>query len=232
MHYGARPESVFILPNTCDVGDFARQSAFWRTQRPVVKAQLGIEADCVILYVGRLVREKGITVLLRAFRELRRNREDVALLCVGDGRLRRSLESSIRSWELPGVRIHGWAHPHDLPRLYAVADVLVLPSVDEPWGAVVTEAMAARLPVVVTRQVGAAGDLVSDGVTGLVVAEGDPSSLCAALERLVSNPAERGAMGSRAFERVRTWDHGFGVRSFKSALEYLSGVTERTGNAK
>ena len=232
LHYGAPQHSVFLLPNTCDVDDFARRSAHWRAQRDSVKEALGIKAGCVILYVGRLVRHKGIHALLLAFQRLRTRGEDVALLLVGDGPLRPSIEHHSACGGLDSLHVHHWVQHEELPKFYGLADIFVLPSWEEPWGVVVTEAMACGLPVVVTRQVGAAQDLIADALTGRVVPENDPVSLCEALGELASSPMERRAMGRRAFERVRGWNHSVGIENFRLAAAQLTDSTLSSASCK
>ena len=100
----------------------------------------------------------------------------------------------------PEIEHHGWVD--NAPGLMRHLDVLVLPSHDEPFGTVLAEAMAVGTPVVATR-VGGLAEVVDDGVTGRLVAPGDPTALAAAVLEVLR---ERDRMGAAARERARRFD--------------------------
>lgn len=130
------------------------------------------------LFVGRLIERKGIDVLLDAFREV----DGGELWIAGDGPLRHLVETAAREDER--VRLLGHADPPELERLYRRADVLVLPSYYDVWGLVVNEAQAHGLPVIATDEVGAAADLIDDGVNGFVVPTGSSPALARAMNEV------------------------------------------------
>jgi glycosyltransferase involved in cell wall biosynthesis len=143
------------------------------------------------LFVGQLIERKGIDVLLRAFADL----NHAELLIAGDGPLREGvLAASSRDSR---VTVHGHLEPKALDDLYRQADVFVLPSLYETWGLVVNEALGRGLPVVVTDQVGAADDLVEDGVNGLVVPAGSHEALADAMRRASKWTPEKRRAGQR-----------------------------------
>jgi glycosyltransferase involved in cell wall biosynthesis len=145
-----------------------------------------------LLFVGRLEREKGLDLLLDAWR---RADVDGELLVAGSGPITPSG---------PGVRALGAVAREDLPALYASADALVLPSIRtatflEPWGLVINEAMQQATPVIASDAVGAvAGGLVRDGRNGLVAPAGDPEALATRIRVLAMNPELRERLGSSA----------------------------------
>jgi glycosyltransferase involved in cell wall biosynthesis len=166
-----------------------------------------------VLFVGRLEREKGVDVLLEAWR-LANLGAGAVLGMAGEGPLRDRVEA-------PGVRPLGYVPRPELPALYAAADVLVLPSVRtatfvEPWGLVVNEAMHQGTPVIASDAVGAvAGGLVRDGRNGLVVPAGDAPALATAIEAIVTNGDLRAELGAAAREDVSpytawAWSEGMG----------------------
>ncbi len=127
------------------------------------------------LYVGRLADEKNIDGLLAAYEQYRRQGGTWPLVLVGEGpesqRLRSLAEQSAFR---PDIYFAGLKTSKELPLYYAFAGCFVLPSTREPWGLVVNEAMAAGLPVIVSRQCGCAEDLVRDGKNGFVF---DPATI-------------------------------------------------------
>jgi glycosyltransferase involved in cell wall biosynthesis len=152
------------------------------------------------LFAGRLAPEKGLDVLAAAWRSAGLAAPGAALVLAGSG-----------SAVPPGAVLAGPRAPGQLRNLYAGSDVLVLPSVPtrdfrEPWGLVVNEAMNQGLPVIATDAVGAAaGGLVQDGRTGLVVPAGDAGALARALRRLHDDPGLRTRLGEAGRRAVAAY---------------------------
>src|SRR5208283_4761924 len=120
---------------------------------------------------------------------------------------RARLESSARALRWDSIRFIGFRNQSELPAMYDLCDVFVLPSEREPWGLVINEVMNAGKPVIVSDRVGAGPDLVEDGVNGFVFPARDVAALADRLQRMIENPDARAAMGGRAFEKVAR--HGF-----------------------
>lgn len=219
ISYGAHPERVFILPNTPDIVYFRKQSALYRSEREELKKQLGISDKIVIIYVGRLVTIKGVEYLLKAYNRLRLKRNNLCLLLVGDGVLMGSLQKTCQIEKIDDVHFIGFKQIDELPLYYGIADIFVLPSIKEPWGVVVNEAMACGLPVIVTRKVGASADLVRPGKNGFIIRERNVDDLCEALEQLIINPTLRDEMGKMSQKIIANWDYNFSVEQFLLAIE-------------
>jgi glycosyltransferase involved in cell wall biosynthesis len=152
----------------------------------------------VILFAAKLISKKAPLVLLEAFRRLR-ERQDCALLVVGEGELRPQAEVAAGA----DVHLAGFLNQSELPEAYVAADVFCLPSVHhETWGLVVNEALNFGLPVIVSDKVGCAADLVRPGWNGLVVPAGEPGPLADALEQLVVDEELRRTFGERGCELV------------------------------
>lgn len=161
---------------------------------PARRRALGLPPEGLLIgSVGRLDRVKGHATLVRAFAEVLPRHPGAHLILTGEGEERAAHETlaaglgvSERVWFL------GWRR--DVAELLEVMDLFVLPSVNEGMGRAVVEAMAAGLAVVATR-VGGVPQMVNDGVTGLLVPPEDPAQLATAIDRLLSRPEEREAMG-------------------------------------
>jgi glycosyltransferase involved in cell wall biosynthesis len=149
-----------------------------------------------VVSVGNLRPEKGHSVLLRAVAEL----GDARLVIVGDGPLRSSLEREARSLGLAD-RVEFAGAVSDVWPYLARADVFVFPSLSEPLGIAVMEAMAAGLPVVASA-VGGIPELVTDGVTGYLAPPGDHAALSVHLKALLGDPGTRASMGAAARARA------------------------------
>jgi glycosyltransferase involved in cell wall biosynthesis len=202
---GAHP--VFEAPQAVD-------NAFWGG-----RARPRRLAPFVVLVAGRLEPEKGTAVVLGAWETSGLGRTgDAALVLAGDGPLREAAAG------VPGVRALGPVSAGQLRNLYAGADVAVMASVRtatfrEPWGLVANEAMNRGVPVIASDEVGAAaGGLVTDGGTGLVVPAGDADALAAAITRIRDDPALRTALGRRARAAVSAYTFDAWATGFSRAL--------------
>ena len=156
----------------------------------------------LLVAVGRLVEKKGYPVLIEACGLLRDRGLEFRCEIVGDGPLESALRRQIESLGLQAkVQLRGALAQTDIRESLAEASVFVLPCVEEKGGGmdilptVITEAMAAGLPVVSTRLAGVP-EMVCDGKTGLLVSPGDAVALADAVERLLLNPAEAKMMGT------------------------------------
>ena len=189
---------VFVAPQAVDVAHFA--APVTGSARAAARERAGAAGDgLLVLYVGRLEHEKGLSVLTDAWR--RAGLPGARLALAGEGSQAGAVIAAV-----PDSVLLGRVQPEDLPALYSAADVLVLPSIrtatfTEPWGLVVNEAMLQRTPPVVSDAVGAAaGGLVRDGRNGLVCPAGDAAGLAARLSLLASDPELRRELGERARE--------------------------------
>lgn len=135
-----------------------------------------------IVFVGRLVPQKGVQTLLTA--ESLLTTKGAQIILVGDGPERSAIERRIGRQRLANVHALGFV-PHDvIPDVLAYADVLVLPSIYEEMGSVLLEALYMGVPVVASR-VGGIPDVIRDGVTGVLTPAGDPAALAEAIDRVL-----------------------------------------------
>jgi len=217
--FGVPRDAVYIVANTPDIEFLRLERRRLAPRRVAIRQLMGVDGRRVILFVGRLLEEKGVRVLLDAFARMTLSQADLVLLLAGDGPRRKEFEALAAASGLPGVRFLGFESQAQLVELYAAADVFVLPSLVEPWGVVVNEAMASGLPVVLSDQVGAAADLVIDGANGFVVPAGDSAALAACLSDVLSDEGRRAAMGRRSEEVVSAWNYEASVEGFRGAIE-------------
>lgn len=194
---------VEVVPSGVPVARFASGDPATRAR---VRGQLGVDPDAIMmLYAGRLSREKNLPLLLEAFRQVASTTPDAILVLVGDGPLREELARKVAAWELTGrVRFAGAVPPERIAGYYQAADIYVFPSVTETQGLAVIEAMAAGLPVVAVGSE-VLEEIVRDGQEGLVTAE-TPGDLAGACERLLRDPGLRARMGKEAQATARAYD--------------------------
>jgi glycosyltransferase involved in cell wall biosynthesis len=197
VQVGLDPARVRAVPNGVDIAaiDAARPG-------PEVRRELGLPPEApVIGLVARLDHwGKGHKELFTAMAQLK-GRYPCHALLVGGGRREGEVRQLAESLGLAGeVHFLGWRR--DVPDLLAAMDILVLPSYSEGVSLALLEAMAAGLPVIATA-VGGTPEVVTDGVTGLLIPSRDAAALAEALERLLADPAGARALGNKAREHVR-----------------------------
>ncbi|HUU84242.1 MAG TPA: glycosyltransferase family 4 protein [Phycisphaerae bacterium] len=141
-----------------------------------VRAKCGVgQRDPMVLFVGRLAWQKGPDILLAAIPGLLQERPQAKFVFVGDGEMRGDLERDARQMGLgQATRFLGYRNGSALVNLFKSADVVCVPSRNEPFGIVILESWSAGKPVVATRNGGPA-EFVSHGYDGLVVRDDSPS---------------------------------------------------------
>lgn len=168
----------------------------------------------VLLCVARFVREKNLEMLVEAFSRanLTKDRE---LWLVGSG----PLERELRKVRHPRIIVRDWAGYEDMPMMYSQAEWLILPSLFEPWGLVVNEAMAAGVPVIASECCGCVPDLV-DASTGYTFDPMDVSDLIDALERAVGlSDAEWIRLSEGARYKIDDWGVENWAENFLEAVK-------------
>jgi glycosyltransferase involved in cell wall biosynthesis len=187
---GLPPERMKPLPRWVDTDVYSpemRKPSFWKSRG------IGM-GRIVLLYVGRVSREKGLEMLLEAFRELVDNGASIALAVIGDGPYREEMQTSLAAYP---TLFTGYLAGEQLQRGYASADLFVFPSATDTFGNVVLEAQASGLPVIVSDE-GGPRELMIDGETGVVFRAGSKSGLASAIRFLTSDPEQISRMGENA----------------------------------
>ncbi len=218
----------------------AVENAFWRAPAAApAHPQWPAGASVRVLFAGRADAEKGLAVLLEAWRLVAsvepthpRPSERPAAALVLAGVDRAALEAlglADGAGRQAGYEVAalGAVEPVELRNIYASVDLLVVPSVRtrdfrEPWGLVVNEAFNRGVPVIASDEVGAVdGGLVRDGHNGLVVRAGDPEALAAAMKRLIADRALRERLGAAGAADVQAYTPEAWAEGFSAALRSL-----------
>jgi glycosyltransferase involved in cell wall biosynthesis len=216
---GVPADRIFIAPYSVDSGFFASAAKTTLATRHERRRRAGIEPEeLLVLFSGKLVARKNPLIIVDAIARCKRKTRMV-MLAVGDGELRAAL---MQAADRLGVRLRiaGFKNQSELPAMYALADVIVLPSPVEPWGLVINEAMYFGLPAIVTDAVGASADLVQDGVTGFVIGSGDAEQLAARLDLLAASPELAGGMGQAARNKIASWGIPEAAAGIEAACRY------------
>ena len=220
QYYGVSDDKMFLSPYAVNNEFFSKKYHEIYHKREYLKKELDIHRELpVVLYASKMTPRKRAMDLLRAHEKIQKE-IDVALVFVGDGVERLTLENYTKSHNLKNVYFVGFKNQTELPDYFVIADIFVLPSTDEPWGLIINEAMNFGLPIITTDKVGAAPDLVKNGENGFIYSVGDIEKLASLLLKLLQEPDLRENMGKRSLEIIDKWSYKEDIEGILAALEY------------
>ncbi len=219
---------IEIIPNGVEIAPFRH------VEHPIQKNELGFtDEDVLLVYAGRLGPEKNLPFLLRAFAGTAKTYENARLLIIGDGPERDNLEDRVQYMGISErVRFVGMVPYAEVPRYLAAGDAFVTASVTEVHPLSVIEAMATGLPVLGIRSPGV-GDIVEEGVNGLLAPEEDLAVFTAKMVRLVAEPETRRFMSENARRSATKYDIERIIQILLSHYERLRvEASKRQGNLR
>ena len=166
--------------------------------------------DINILFVSRLMLQKGVDTLIRTMHALKeRNINNFNLTIVGEGHLKNIMFTLIEEYNLKEkINYLGWKDLEELPDIYRKADIFILPSVMEGMSSVVLQAMASGLPIVASRVKGFE-EVLEENVNGLFAEYNNPNEFAHAIEKLIKSPELRGKMSSNSIKKANqfSWEN-------------------------
>jgi glycosyltransferase involved in cell wall biosynthesis len=200
---GAAPERVHRLNHTVvGIDEYRHAFALREAGATAARQRLGV-VGTVYAYVGRLWWGKGVDVLLEAFVDVQqRAANPVSLLIIGDGESELQMRDYCARNGARHVVFAGFRQASELPYLLACADVFVFPTLGDPYGLVIDEAMASGLPIVSTSAAGEIRERVVEGRNGYVVCPDNASALADGMLRLSNDETLRRRMGRESLEIV------------------------------
>lgn len=227
---GVPSQNLFFAPHAVDNARFFAHAAEANSKAMLWKQELGIPKNhSVILFAGKFEVKKRPTDLLQAF--LQANLPQVSLLFVGAG----ALESELRSQAAhPHIYFAPFQNQALMPRTYAIADLVVLPSYgsEETWGLAINEAMSISRPVIASTHVGCAYDLIQPYRNGLIFPAGDVSALAACLKEGFSNRERLQMWGEESREIVANYSYTQTTHGLREALIHLGVLNPHTNDAR
>lgn len=219
-HYGAQAKQLFFTPHSVDVDAIAHSAREARRDRVALRSRWSLPADGVIVqFVGKLTAQKHVDRMLDLATHLAATRAHVMI--AGSGPLEESLRASVAARRLRNITFHGFVNQASIADVYAAGDIFVLPSEGEAWGLAVNEAMAAGVVPVLSSEVGAAPDLITQGQTGFVFPFGDWAAMTEQVERLVRDEPLRTRMADAARVRVQRYRYDDAVDGILQCLAAL-----------
>jgi glycosyltransferase involved in cell wall biosynthesis len=227
--FGIDAHKCFRVGYAVDNDWFQARVAEARPHREALRAELRLPPGRpIVLFAAKLIDRKAPLDLISAFGQampgIAAGRRPV-LLMAGDGELRPQVEAAVTAPGLAdSVRLLGFQSQQKLAALYDLCDLFVLPSAHETWGLVVNEVMNAGRPVIASDRVGAARDLVREGVNGFVYPFGDIAGLAERLREALGDPQRLAAMGTESRRIIDGWDFRQNLAGLKAALAATVGA--------
>jgi len=198
--YGIDPRKIY---DGCQAAALAHGYEAAAIRAHYVGNSLAAECSLRFLYIGRLAEEKGLFDLLDAFARVRQELPAARLDLVGSGALEEDLRERAGHLGISSaVTFLGTKTPHDIGQLLMNSAAMILPSLREPWGLVVNEALSFGCPVVVSDICGCVPELVIDGVTGYSFPVGDVGALAQAMSKAQLLSQDRAAVALRCLDVI------------------------------
>ena len=208
LNYGMAEERVFVLPMMIDNEKF------------YVPEKKKLEEHSIFLFVGRLIPEKNIQLLIKAFKATFENKRNAKLLIVGTGECEEDLKIINDGYE--NIRFTGAVFGNDLINYFHSADILILPSVLETWGLVINEAMSSHLAIICSSAVGAAEDLVVAPISGWVFESENQRDLEKVLLYCAENYEEVSKRADNGYQFMKTtWNYDYYIHNLNKVKEYV-----------
>ncbi len=214
-------EQIFHTPYAVDNEHFFQESSKNKKKADEKRRDLGIPQDAVvILYLSGMKSRKRPMDLLKAFIRVK-ERDNVYLVFAGAGEVYEELKDTSSACQ--NVKLVRFVNQSEIGIYYAMANLFILPSVDEPWGLVINEAMCHSLPIITTTKVGAAKDLIVHGKNGFIYEPGNVEQLSTYISYFLCNPEKLREMGEQSKDIIKYWSYQEDLTGILEALRYLKG---------
>jgi glycosyltransferase involved in cell wall biosynthesis len=212
---GVPQDRTCVVQNGVDVNKFNFNLNYWEFRN-----RFALGSEKILLFVGRLVPEKGLDVLIEALPGVLSNGVDAKIVAVGEGPQREEYQQMANQYGLANKALFlGHVDDWTLRALYRVADITIVPSKFEPFGIVALEAMAARCPLVVCA-VGGLNEIVDHENTGLKIPANDQNALARAIIRIIRDTGFKDWMVRNAYQKCM-WNY-----NWNNIAEWTAGVYE------
>lgn len=205
IYYGADSQKIFISFLTVDIDKYLIQK--------------NIYGNLNLLYVGSLIKRKGLDLLFYALKDVI---NPFKLTIIGEGIEENALkELATKLGIMRNIEFYGYKNRKELIEFYRIADIFILPTIQDCFGLVITEAMCAGLPVIVSKYADGAYDLVNNGINGLIIDPYNTKEFTKSIEMLLTDPMKIEQMSKQAYVKLNNFSISEVAKEFKNAIEYL-----------
>ena len=219
LKLGISEEKIYNQYLSVDLKKFMLGLPSKKAIRNKIRENYGIPADAfLILFIGRLIKKKGILDLIKVFNDISPGNPDYYLMIIGDGILRNYVKTLIK--DNKNARYAGFVDYDEIWKYYYASDIFVLPTYDDPWGLVINEALACGLPVITTTSAGAYLDLIQVGMTGFLYDAGDVAKLKELLLRV--RKCDSWSFYENAIKIISRWSLDNSKTSFEKMIKKIA----------
>ena len=222
--FGLPYEKINVIPNGVNLNNFSGVERDYDFRR-----KFAMDNEKIILFIGRLVYEKGIQTLISAMPKILANYHDSKLIIAGKGGMLDELKAQVNSLGL-GNKVYFTGHlaSKDVQKMYKCADISVFPSTYEPFGIVALEAMLSGTPVVVS-DIGGLNEIVDHGINGMKSYAGNPNSLADSILSLLFDPKLCDTVTQNAKAKVKA-EYNWTKIADNTHLAYEKAICETMAN--
>lgn len=216
LEYGMKEQQLIFTPHAIDNGRFISNEDDFTLAIKKWKDDLNIkDEDIGFLYAGKLDNNKNVSLLLKAFTEL--HQQNIFLIIAGNGIMENELKSSVSA--VKNIHFMPFQNQSNMPVLYRLSDVFVLPSKSETWGLGINEAMACSRAVLISSGCGAAIDLVHEGQNGFIFLSENWMDLKQKMLHMITNKKnELQKMGNASLQIIKEWSYEKDCRAIEKLL--------------
>ncbi len=201
--FGAKGKQKFFVPCAVDNEYFLEKKREIAGHEKLIKRELDIPlVNYVILFLSRLTERKNPRDLLVAAEKI--NHRKLSILWVGDGPLRKSIEEDSKRKGIHSIFV-GFRKREELAKYYAISNLFVILSSKDPSPKTLNEAMVFSKPVIATKAVGTAKDLIKNGLNGFIIENGDIIELAKRISYFMDNKGAERRMGKESYKMIEGW---------------------------
>lgn len=228
---GLPRESIFIGCDVVDNTHFKNNAEKIQANADKYRKQLNLPKN-YYLSSFRFIKKKNPIFLLKAYEKYYKSSPDPwNLVILGQGPLKAHLVEYLKSAGLENqILLPGFIPYYQLPAYYALASAFILSSLSEQWGLVVNEAMASKLPILVSNRCGCAEELVQNGLNGYIFDPYDKPGFVELLQKISNGSVNLKKMGQKSADRIAKWSPEFFAKNLRNACEYAI-INHSTSNS-
>lgn len=201
LMYGASDSKIYRYPFSSLTAEDIQKDVPSADEKNVLKKELGIVEEQVVITVGQFIPRKGFDVLLEVAVQLDRS---IGFYFIG-GSATEEYQRIQAKYHLTNTHFIEFKEKAELYKFYKAANVFAFPTREDIWGLVINEAMACGLPVVSTERCGAALELIKNGENGYIIPVNDVAEMKDKIEKILSEPIDSSKMGKRSLEIVEKY---------------------------
>jgi len=217
--FGLTRERIFEGSYSLDVSTLKESANYYRKLRDRNRNELNIQkGNVVFIYAGRFIKVRDILTLVKAYQKTRVQHNNVNLILIGDGDEKESIINYINDNNIEGVIFHDFVKISEISKYYTLSDVYILTSILEHYSLACIQGAICSLPLIVTDGVGAAHDVLIDGVSGYIAKSGEVNSISHAMFEAVECQSILKDMGKKSYEMVKGRDVNWAADQLEKAF--------------